>query len=620
MTAAIAEGMLLLAIVAAPWPYGSAGDTTRYLLAAWTLAAVAVWLLGRARAAEGVPAATAAALVLPGIALGQTLTLRAASPQLTLEAVVLLLAGGGAALFWSERAGDRRAARRLCLTVLAACAAQAVFGAVQWSAAPNRIYGHVVTMPFGSFMVHNHFAGLMEMGVALSAGLAVGHARRGGGATPGSLAYGGLSLALAAAHLASRSRGGALALAGGLAVLAALSAWSSRRGSSRPRRMAAAMALVALAVLAFGLFAIPQSARQHLATLLRGTADLSGELRVDLAASTLRLIAARPLLGWGFGAYGDAVQAFRRGHGEVRPPHAESDLLETLAEGGLLGLLAMAWVGRTVWRNFAERVREGRDPFRKAMAVGALAAVATLLFHSFLDFNLRIPANALVFASLLGLAGSPRGETPAQGRGAPAVLSVVFLLGLAAAGWRAWGAWELSRAEGLVDVNRRVAALDRVLAAHPYEAEARRLRALGWQDLAWQPPRWVPGRLARAEADLRGALDWRPRWGLAWTDLGWVLHFQGRQPEAAEAFRRGVALEPTHLGVGAAYAEFLARSGDVPGAIAEVRRLRGVTPYFPLAQALQLGTHWTRDPALLSGLTDGSPEERRQIQESLGTH
>jgi O-antigen ligase len=617
VTAAVAEGLFYLALLAAPWPYGCAGDVERYALTAWVAGAVALWLAGRAWRDEGVPAPAAAALLLPGLALAQVLLGRAASRQLTLEAVLLLAAGGGAALFWWDRAQDRGAARRLPVIVLAICAAQAVFGAVQWSMAPDRIYGHFATMPFGSFMVHNHFAGLMEMGVVLAAGLAVGHARRGGGLTPGALGLVGLSLALAAAHLASRSRGGILALAGGLAILAALATWTTLRGSVRPRQVALAIAIVAVVVLGFGLAAIPGSARQHLATLLRGTADPSGALRIDLAADTLRLAVSRPILGWGFGAYQDAVQEFRRWHGELRPVHAESDILELLSEGGLLGMLAAAWVGRLVVAGFADRIRHGRDPYRKGIAVGALAAVGTLCLHSALDFNLRIPSNALTFACLLGLAGAPRTPPPAQGRRAPAALAALFALLAAASGWRARGATEVAAGEAQVDSNRQVATLDRVVPRHPYEASARRMRGQAWRELAWQPPRWIASRLARSEADFRGSLAWRPRWGATWVDLGWTLHLMGRQDAAEEAFRRAVALEPTHLALGQSRAEFFARLGRVSEALDELRRLRGVSHVFSLAEAARHAIRWTRDPVLLVRLTDGSPEERQAIAEIL---
>jgi hypothetical protein len=40
------------------------------------------------------------------------------------------------------------------------------------------------------------------------------------------------------------------------------------------------------------------------------------------------------------------------------------------------------------------------------MALGCLGSIAAILLHSFTDFNLYIPANALVFSLILGLAAS----------------------------------------------------------------------------------------------------------------------------------------------------------------------------------------------------------------------
>src|SRR5207249_2438145 len=95
-----------------------------------------------------------------------------AAPEWTAEAVLVISAMMAVLVFWSERGQDRYASFRLAGAVLAACGAQAIFGAVQWSLAPDRIYGQatpIVTNPFGSYVDHNHFAGLMEMGIVLSA-------------------------------------------------------------------------------------------------------------------------------------------------------------------------------------------------------------------------------------------------------------------------------------------------------------------------------------------------------------------------------------------------------------------------------------------------------------------
>ena len=606
-SAAVAEGLILATIAAAPWPYGSAIDVARYAVAAALLLAVAIWAFGVARAGHRLPWLAAPALALPALALVQVILARSVVRVFTLEAAALLAAMAGVLVFWSERARDAGAARRLVLVVLATCGAQALFGAVQWSISPSRIYGRdspYVTTPFGSYVNHNHFAGLVGMGAVLAAGLAVAHARRRDAMSPASLASGGAALGLVAAHLASRSRGGLVALLGGLTALGALwLAAVSLRGGRR-RSAVAVIAVAVLLMVGFGVAAIPGGSRHHLATAFAGPVDGSGVYRVDVAAATLRAFADRPLMGWGLGAYEDAVPAYKRRHGDVRVRHAESDVLELLAEGGLAGLALVAWLMVEILRGLRDRLTASRDQFRNALAIAAAGGAATLLVHSLFDFNMRLPANALVCAALAGLAASPR--TPGRALGgrwlAGAVAFACILLALGCA-WRAAGVPRSEQALAMRDPLRRLALLDRALAAHPYAAEMFRARALAWRDLAYRPPGWNAARLARAEADLRRALDLRPRWGEAWADFGWVRAFQGDAAGARAAMQAAVDLDPTHIDVGIAAADLLARQGDLDGAIQRLRRLRGVHPGWTDERARMVARQWTPDVARLAQLS-----------------
>ena len=559
---AAAEAVLLLAIVLAPWPYGAAADPARYGLAALVLFAVALFAAARALAGEGLPLLALPAAALPALGLLQMAVGASAAPAWTAEAGLVLGAMMAALVFWSERARDRGAAVRLAGAVIVVCAAEAVFGAVQWSLAPDRIYGQttpIVTTPFGSYVNHNHFAGLLEMGIVLAATMALGRARLRGSATPGVVGLAGLAFGLVAVHVASRSRGGLIALAAGLLVAGGLWARAaSHRDGARLR--VAPLVIGVLIVLAFGLAVVPDDTRAHLATIFRGRPDASGDYRLDVARDTLRLWTARPVLGAGLGAYADAFPAFKRAHGEVRTTHAEDDALEFVAETGLAGVAIAAWLVALIVRGLALRLRHGRDPFRKSIAVGAAGAVAALAVHSLFDFNLRLPANALVFASLLGLAASPREPSRrVGGRVLPAVVALGLIsLGVASA-WRAAGAVAFERSLRDRDPQMQLAALDPVLDRHPYLAEAYRARALAWRDLAIGHLDFAAPRLDRAERDLTSALWLRPSWGEAWADLGWTRWMRGDLTGARAAMDRAVSLDRTHPHIARAHAQLLAR-------------------------------------------------------------
>jgi cytochrome c-type biogenesis protein CcmH/NrfG len=121
--------------------------------------------------------------------------------------------------------------------------------------------------------------------------------------------------------------------------------------------------------------------------------------------------------------------------------------------------------------------------------------------------------------------------------------------------------------------------------------------------LSYGDLRMSPTRLALAVADLERALRLRPHWSESWGAMGNVRARQGKLAEAGAAYAKAAALDPTYLGAGVAYADFLART-DVPAAIAELIRLRRAEPAWTLAAAKARASRWTSDPALLSRLDE----------------
>ncbi len=120
---------------------------------------------------------------------------------------------------------------------------------------------------------------------------------------------------------------------------------------------------------------------------------------------------------WGVGpGHGDyRFREYRPVDVQLRPGHAHNDYLNALADWGLAGtalvaaaFLAIGWSVAKTWRT----VRGPPDDFARkksnkfAVLIGAMLGLAAILLHSFGDFNMHVPANAIVVVTLMVLLSS----------------------------------------------------------------------------------------------------------------------------------------------------------------------------------------------------------------------
>jgi hypothetical protein len=64
----------------------------------------------------------------------------------------------------------------------------------------------------------------------------------------------------------------------------------------------------------------------------------------------------------------------------------------------LLGAIVVASLGAALRAQWLRR-----DPLMRGMAFASIMGVTAILIHSSVDFNLQIPANAMMFVMLLAL-------------------------------------------------------------------------------------------------------------------------------------------------------------------------------------------------------------------------
>jgi len=558
----VALATLVALVVASPWPFGSAhlratqaialaslatalgalawdGWHRRLLLppravlwplaGLWALAAAQLVplpeALHRAIAAGTAPVwhpdpPAAAAVLGPGphpVSLHPEATLRWLACATGLVALTLAAA---------PALRERRLLLRSSIAVVSGAVLVALSGIVGRLAFGNKLYGLwsvPTTAPFGPFVSKNHFAGYVALAAILAVGLATGLAdeqrRRsealswigGRRAKFVVLAWGAAGLLLLAIPV-SLSRGGVVSLTAGLGSFTLLRAWVGRASRLSVRGL---VSLVAGLGIAGGLLVavLPTEARDRVLTLAGITTDQSGSYRLALWQDTLRLAASSPLVGSGFGAYEDALPRFKTTAGGFRVQHAENDHLEVLAEGGLLGgLLGMA-VTIALFVHGLGALRATSHRLARALLAAALAAGVAAWVHAAVDFNLRIPSNALMALFAAGLCVSAVGPAAPSGMGArralpPILVLAASLLLAVRAPWGGpqWHAATLARAAAPTASALRLSALD---------------------------------------ADLQELLRRRPALATAWVQLAW-LRLRTSGPEAASLARWGAALDPRH--------------------------------------------------------------------------
>jgi O-antigen ligase len=126
------------------------------------------------------------------------------------------------------------------------------------------------------------------------------------------------------------------------------------------------------------------------------------------------LIEGHPLLGSGLGTFPVAFTAVQSTFLGKFVNHAHNDYLEIANDLGIpVAILLFASIVM-LFARLARRMVSADVRFERAVALGCMGSIAAILLHSLTDFNLYIPANALLFSLVLGLASAMCVGEPAR--------------------------------------------------------------------------------------------------------------------------------------------------------------------------------------------------------------
>lgn len=289
----------------------------------------------------------------------------------------------------------------------------AFFGLLQRLANLEAIYGlrpPGQAYPFASFVNQHHFAAYMEMTMGLTLGLLFGKATKKNKRAFLLIAVCIMGIAL----VFTSSRGGMISL---LAVVAFVVAANLRQkpmsgetdlpeadNKSPRRKIALVGGGLALILVLFGAVLLLGGDESLMRGIgLHNPEDIANG-RTHFWSAAWRIFLDYPILGAGLDAFGVAYTRYDSWNGVLRVEQAHNDYLQILADAGVAGFACVAAFIYLLFKKGARAIRGSADSFRRGAATGALAGCFGVLIHSFFDFPLRTPSNALYFLTLATVA------------------------------------------------------------------------------------------------------------------------------------------------------------------------------------------------------------------------
>lgn len=258
----------------------------------------------------------------------------------------------------------------------------------------------------GFYLNHNHLAWFLN--AAWLSALALTCWGRWGVTAKVLCLYAGL-MSLAGSILTG-SRGGLLSLTVGLGLFCLLSTMALVLGARNKRLVALLAVLAGVAMLAGTGWYIYESSH---AVQKRYSLLLEDPYRSSIIAVVARQFQLEPIQGTGAGTFLHFGQQFRDFFSPFDDVYAHNDWAQLTAD---FGFPALALLLVIVLLHFANGLKSLSEVLRQrmtaysrpqshaaALMMAALSCLAIFVTHSFFDFNMQIPANALVAAAFLGM-------------------------------------------------------------------------------------------------------------------------------------------------------------------------------------------------------------------------
>ncbi|MFH0772489.1 MAG: O-antigen ligase family protein, partial [Candidatus Omnitrophota bacterium] len=195
------------------------------------------------------------------------------------------------------------------------------------------------------------------------------------------------------------SRGGMFSFIAALLFIALLA--STRRSMKDKGWLILAIAVFIILIIAW-LGATPVVER-----ILSFKAEITSRYfggRLPIWEGTLNIIKDNPIFGTGLGTFNYTFPKYQPlAIINKHYTYAHSDFLELLSETGIIGFSLFVICGLWSMVYLFRRFNQRHDPWVTGLSICVFGSLGSIFIHSFTDFNLHIPANAILLSVILAL-------------------------------------------------------------------------------------------------------------------------------------------------------------------------------------------------------------------------